>query len=75
MRALDYALRLAFFATVPFLATLITVLFPVCVAIGGYDWWEVAVTGGLAILVIVRHAANIRRLLGRSEIDLTAGQS
>ena len=54
---------------------LITVLFPVCVAISGYDLWEVAVTGGLAILVIVRHAANIRRLLGRAEIDLTAGQS
>ncbi len=54
---------------------LITVLFPICVAIGGYDLWEVAVTGGLAILVIARHSANIRRLLGRSEIDLTAGQS
>ena len=54
---------------------LITVLFPVCVAISGYDLWEVAVTGGLAMLIIVRHAANIRRLLGRSEMDLTAGPS
>jgi len=52
---------------------LVTVLFPVTVAIAGYDLWEVAVLGALAVLVILRHAANIRRLLRREEIDLDAG--
>jgi acyl phosphate:glycerol-3-phosphate acyltransferase len=49
---------------------LITVLFPILVAVGGYDAWEVGVVTALAVLVIVRHAANIRRLLGRTEIDI-----
>ena len=52
---------------------LVTVLFPVTVAIAGYDLWEVAVLGALAVLVILRHAANIRRLLRREEIDLDTG--
>ena len=52
---------------------LVTVLFPVTVAVAGYDLWEVAVLGALAVLVILRHAANIRRLLRREEIDLDAG--
>jgi acyl phosphate:glycerol-3-phosphate acyltransferase len=49
---------------------LMTVLFPVTVAVVGYDWWEIAVLGALAVLVITRHTANIRRLLRREEIDL-----
>jgi acyl phosphate:glycerol-3-phosphate acyltransferase len=52
---------------------LVTVLFPVTVAVAGYDLWEVAVLGALAVLVILRHAANIRRLLRREEIDLDTG--
>jgi glycerol-3-phosphate acyltransferase PlsY len=49
---------------------LCTIAFPVTVAVLGYDLWEVAVLGVLAVLVIARHAANIRRLIRREEIDL-----
>src|SRR5882672_2514646 len=49
---------------------LITILFPVAVLVFGFDRWEVGVVGGLALLVVVRHAANIRRLLRREENDL-----
>ena len=52
---------------------LATALFPLAVFLLGYAWWEVAVVGGLALLVIVRHRANIARLLRRQEIDLGAG--
>jgi glycerol-3-phosphate acyltransferase PlsY len=51
---------------------LATVLFPVAVALLGYAGWEIAVVSGLALLVIVRHRANIARLLRRQEIDLGA---
>ena len=54
---------------------LATILFPIAVLVLGYDRWEVGVVGGLALLVVVRHAANIRRLLRREEIDLGAGRS
>jgi glycerol-3-phosphate acyltransferase PlsY len=49
---------------------LVIVAFPVLVALTGYDTWEVGVLAGLALLLVVRHAANIRRLLRREEIDL-----
>ena len=51
---------------------LTTVFFPVAVGVLGYDRWEVGVVGGLALLVVLRHSANIRRLLRREEIDLGA---
>lgn len=51
---------------------LITILFPIAVFVLGFDRWEVGVVGGLALLVVVRHAANIRRLLRREENDLGA---
>jgi len=53
---------------------LATILFPVAVGVLGYDRWEVGVVGGLALLVVLRHMANIRRLLRREEIDLNAGR-
>jgi glycerol-3-phosphate acyltransferase PlsY len=49
---------------------LATILFPVAVLVAGYDRWEVGVVAGLALLVLVRHSANIRRLLRREENDL-----
>ncbi len=54
---------------------LITILFPIAVFAFGFDRWEVGVVGGLAVLVVVRHTANIRRLLRREEIDLGAGST
>jgi glycerol-3-phosphate acyltransferase PlsY len=53
---------------------LTTILFPVAVLVLGYDRWEVGVVGGIALLVVLRHSANIRRLFRREEIDLGAGR-
>jgi glycerol-3-phosphate acyltransferase PlsY len=55
------------------LASLVTTCaFPVAVALGDYDAWEIATVSALALLVIARHAANIRRLLRRQEMGLRA---
>jgi glycerol-3-phosphate acyltransferase PlsY len=51
---------------------LTTVLFPVSVAVFRYDVWEIVAVAALAMLVIIRHLGNIRRLLRRQEIDLGA---
>jgi acyl phosphate:glycerol-3-phosphate acyltransferase len=51
---------------------LATVLFPIAVFGLGFDRWEVAVVGALAVLVVLRHSANIRRLLRGKENDLGA---
>ncbi len=51
---------------------LATVLFPIAVFGFGFDRWEVGVVGALAVLVVLRHSANIRRLLRGKEIDLGA---
>jgi glycerol-3-phosphate acyltransferase PlsY len=54
---------------------LVTILFPIAVLVLGFDRWEVAVLGALAVLVLVRHAANIRRLLRHEENDLGVARS
>jgi acyl phosphate:glycerol-3-phosphate acyltransferase len=51
---------------------LATLLFPAAVVALGYDRWEIIVVSALALLVIVRHLGNIRRLLRRQEIGLDA---
>jgi len=56
---------------------LTTVLFPVSIAVlwslgWNYHVWEIVVVSALAVLVIIRHLGNIRRLLRRQEIDLGA---
>jgi len=51
---------------------LTTILFPVAVAAFQYDVWEIVAVAALAVLVIIRHLGNIRRLLRRQEIDLGA---
>src|SRR5690349_2812594 len=51
---------------------IVTVAFPVAALFMGYDGWEVIVLAAMALLVLGRHTANIRRLLRREEIDLTA---
>jgi glycerol-3-phosphate acyltransferase PlsY len=42
--------------------------FPIAVAAWGYGWPDVAVTGALALLVIARHASNLRRLFRGAEL-------
>jgi glycerol-3-phosphate acyltransferase PlsY len=55
------------------LASLLCVVaFPVVVALTGHARWEVGVLAALAVLIVVRHAANIRRLLRRQENSLDA---
>jgi len=49
---------------------MITILFPIAVFGFGFDRWEVGVVTALAVLVVLRHSANIRRLLRREENDL-----
>jgi glycerol-3-phosphate acyltransferase PlsY len=43
-------------------------LFPVLVAIGGYGVEETVLIAALAVVVIARHAANVRRLVQGSEL-------
>lgn len=47
---------------------LCAVLFPVLVAIGGYGTEEVVAISVLAVVVIARHAANVRRLVQGREL-------
>jgi glycerol-3-phosphate acyltransferase PlsY len=55
------------------LATLpVVIAFPVLVALAGYDTWEIVTVSAIAALLVIRHAANIRRLLKREEITLIA---
>ncbi len=52
---------------------LLVVAFPVTVALTGYDGWEIAVISGVAVLLLLRHLPNIRRLARRAEINLQPG--
>jgi glycerol-3-phosphate acyltransferase PlsY len=47
-----------------------TVLFVVLAIVGGYDWIEIAVLAGLAVVIVARHAANVRRLVRGEEPQL-----
>jgi glycerol-3-phosphate acyltransferase PlsY len=57
---------------------LCTIAFPIAVWRFGYDLWEVVIVSALAVLVVMRHAGNLRRLLRRQENTLgpdTFGES
>jgi glycerol-3-phosphate acyltransferase PlsY len=47
---------------------LVAALFPVVVWLTGRAGWEIAVTSALALLVIVRHLPNLRRLVRGAEL-------
>jgi glycerol-3-phosphate acyltransferase PlsY len=53
---------------------LCTILFPVLVAVGGYGPEEVAVIAALAVIVVARHAANVRRLFQGRELRTGEGE-
>jgi glycerol-3-phosphate acyltransferase PlsY len=48
----------------------VTIAFPIAAALMGYALWELIVLGALAVLVIARHQANIRRLLRHQEMGV-----
>jgi glycerol-3-phosphate acyltransferase PlsY len=52
---------------------LVAIAFPVAVIATGHEIWEDVVISALALLIIVRHSGNIRRLVRRQELDLGAG--
>ncbi|MBM3675697.1 MAG: glycerol-3-phosphate acyltransferase [Actinobacteria bacterium] len=58
--------RVLHFASVASLV--IAIAFPILVAVFGFSGWEIAFTAALAVLVIARHAANLRRLLIGTEL-------
>jgi glycerol-3-phosphate acyltransferase PlsY len=46
----------------------VVVLFPGAVWLTGRAGWEIAVTGALALLVVIRHLPNLRRLVKGQEL-------
>jgi glycerol-3-phosphate acyltransferase PlsY len=49
---------------------LVSLMFPIAVVLTGHEVWEDIVVSALGALIIVRHAANIRRLIRHQENDL-----
>ena len=47
---------------------IVAVLFPVGVAITGRPGWEIALATALAVLVVLRHLPNLRRLAQGAEL-------
>jgi len=52
---------------------IVAIAFPIAVALTGNSWTDVVVITGVALLVIARHAANLRRLLRGEELGLDPG--
>lgn len=48
---------------------IVAVLFPVAVWLTGRAGWEIAATGALAALVVLRHLPNLRRLIRGQELS------
>jgi len=53
---------------------LLTIGFPLGVALMGGPGWEVATAAALGALVLLRHLDNIKRLLGGSELSASHGE-
>ena len=47
--------------------------FPFAVALAGYPWGDVTVIAAVAVLVVVRHAANLKRLFRGEELGIDPG--
>jgi glycerol-3-phosphate acyltransferase PlsY len=48
----------------------VVVAFPVLVALAGHSWGDVAILAALALVVLVRHVSNLRRLVRGEELGL-----
>jgi len=51
----------------------VAVAFPIAVALTGNSWADVVVIAAVALLVIARHAPNLRRLFRGEELGLDPG--
>jgi glycerol-3-phosphate acyltransferase PlsY len=48
----------------------VVIAFPIAVALTGAAWWEVTVLAVVAVLVVARHGANLRRLVRGEELGI-----
>jgi glycerol-3-phosphate acyltransferase PlsY len=48
----------------------VVVMFPILVLVAGHSWGDVAIIGSLALVVVVRHWSNLRRLARGEEHDV-----
>jgi len=51
----------------------VAVAFPFAVALAGHPWGDVTVIAAVAVLVVARHAANLKRLFRGEELGLDPG--
>jgi len=51
----------------------VVVAFPAAVAVAGHPWGDVTVIAAVAVLVIARHASNLKRLFRGQELGLDPG--
>jgi glycerol-3-phosphate acyltransferase PlsY len=51
----------------------VVVAFPIAVALAGHPWGDVTVIAAVAVLVIARHASNLKRLFRGEELGLDPG--
>ena len=48
----------------------VAIAFPICVALAGHEWGDVAVITIMSLLVVGRHVSNLRRLVKGEELGI-----
>jgi glycerol-3-phosphate acyltransferase PlsY len=51
----------------------VVIVFPIEVALAGHPWGDVTVIAAVAVLVVARHASNLKRLFRGEELGLDPG--